>query len=75
MDFERLLVQLDIWVYGKKQELLGRFNADDILSKKTFQAIMNDVEQHLIDEGLLIPDKYQSIGSDNADYFVQEESI
>jgi hypothetical protein len=65
-------IDLDLWVYGEKQELLGKFGAK-VLTDSTVMAIMGDIEQHLIDEGLVIPDKYQSIGSDNADYFVQEE--
>ena len=68
MDFT---IDLDLWVYDEKQELLGKFGAK-VLTDSTIMAIMGDIEQHLIDEGLMIPDKYQSIGSDNADYFVQE---
>ena len=70
-DFE---IDIDLWVYQSNRELIGRFNAS-VLTDSTIMAIMDDIEKHLIDEGLLIPDKYQSIGSDNADYFVQEESI
>ena len=70
-DFE---IDIDLWVYQTNRELIGRFNAS-VLTDSTIMAIMDDIEKHLIDEGLLIPDKYQSIGSDNADYFVQEESI
>ena len=68
-DFE---IDIDLWVYQTNRELIGRFNAS-VLTDSTIMAIMDDIEKHLIDEGLLIPDKYQSIGSDNADYFVQEE--
>jgi hypothetical protein len=64
-------IDLDLWAYKTNRELIGRFNAS-VLTDKTIMAIMGDIEQHLIDEGLVIPDKYQSIGSDNADYFVQE---
>ena len=70
-DFE---IDIDLWVYQTNRELIGRFNAS-VLTDSTIMAIMDDIEKHLIDKGLLIPDKYQSIGSDNADYFVQEESI
>ena len=70
-DFE---IDIDLWVYQSNRELIGRFNAS-VLTDSTIMAIMDDIEKHLIDEGLMIPDKYQSIGSDNADYFVQEESI
>jgi hypothetical protein len=70
-DFE---IDIDLWVYQSNRELIGRFNAS-VLTDSTIMAIMDDIEKHLIDKGLLIPDKYQSIGSDNADYFVQEESI
>ena len=69
MDFE---IDIDLWVYQTNRELIGRFNAS-VLTDSTIMSIMDDIEKHLIDEGLLIPDKYQSIGSDNADYFVQEE--
>ena len=65
-------IDIDLWAYETNRELIGRFNAS-VLTDKTIMAIMGDIEQHLIDEGLMIPDKYQSIGSDNADYFVQEE--
>jgi len=68
-DFE---IDIDLWAYQSNRELIGRFNAS-VLTDSTIMAIMDDIEKHLIDEGLLIPDKYQSIGSDNADYFVQEE--
>jgi len=68
-DFE---IDIDLWVYQTNRELIGRFNTS-VLTDSTIMAIMDDIEKHLIDEGLLIPDKYQSIGSDNADYFVQEE--
>ena len=67
-DFE---IDIDLWVYKTNREIIGRFNAS-VLTDSTIMAIMGDIEQHLIDEGLVIPDKYQSIGSDNADYFVQE---
>ena len=68
-DFE---IDIDLWAYQSNRELIGRFNAS-VLTDSTIMSIMDDIEKHLIDEGLLIPDKYQSIGSDNADYFVQEE--
>ena len=70
-DFE---IDIDLWAYQSNRELIGRFNAS-VLTDSTIMAIMDDIEKHLIDQELLIPDKYQSIGSDNADYFVQEESI
>ena len=69
-DFE---IDIDLWVYQTNRELIGRFNAS-VLTDSTIMAIMDDIEKHLIDKGLLIPDKYQSIGSDNADYFVQEDA-
>ena len=64
-------IHLDLWAYKNNGELIDKFN-EGVLTDKTIMAIMGDIEQHLIDEGLMIPDKYQSIGSDNADYFVQE---
>ena len=70
---ENFDIHMDLWTYKDKGEFVGKFN-ESVLTDSTIMAIMDDIEKHLIDEGLLIPDKYQSIGSDNADYFVQEDA-